>query len=128
MKKNRFWSLLAIVMVAVLSITFASCDKKENYVDNEISIVGKWVDGHKIMELGKDGSYHSYQDNGDQYSHREGTYSYNPAQSLFVVNVPASTKNGNSAYTRTLIVQTLTRTTLVLLYTDGDAQGYYTRK
>lgn len=34
----------------------------------------------------------------------------------------------NGAYKQTFIVQTLSASTLVLLYTDGDVEGYYTRK
>ena len=118
-----------MMFLAVLAIgsTFNACSNDEKESD-DITIAGKWADGHKIMELGKNGSYHSYRDNGDQYSHREGNYSYNPNQSLMIVNVPASSKNGNGAYSETLIVQTLTNSTLVLLYTDGDVEGYYTRK
>lgn len=123
MKKYINYTVMLIALLA-MGFTFTSCeDDKE---DDGISIVGKWVDGHKIMELDKNGRYYSYYDNDSQK--REGTYSYNANQSLMIVNVPASSKNGNSAYQNTYIVQTLTKTTLVLLYTDGDVQGYYTRK
>lgn len=77
------------------------------------------------MTLGKDGSYKSVL-SGQYVQTRKGTYSYNKSQNLFVTNIEASKENG--AYTETLIVQTLTSTTLVLLYKDGDVEGYYTRK
>ena len=124
MEKFFNYTVMLIAMF-VMGFTFTACSEDE---EDELPIAGKWVNGHKIMELGKNGSYHSYQDDGSQYSHREGTYSYNPSQSLMIVNVPASSKNGNGDYSQTFIVHTLTNTTLVLLYTDGDVQGYYTRK
>ena len=123
---NKYNTLtMMLIAIFVIGIIFNACNKDDSD-DNSISIVGKWVDGHKIMELGKSGSYYSYYDNDNQK--REGTYSYNANQSLLIVNIPASSKNGNGAYKQTYIVQTLTKTTLVLLYTDGDVQGYYTRK
>lgn len=44
--------------------------------------------------------------------------------SLYLIIIPGK----NSAYRITYIVQTLTSSTLVLLDTDGDVKGYYTRK
>ncbi|MBP3843369.1 MAG: hypothetical protein J6E29_07010 [Prevotella sp.] len=127
MKKFLNYTLMFVAIVA-MGITFTACGKNDDSKNEDNLIVGKWADGHKIMELGKNGSYYSYYDNDSQYSRREGSYSYNPSQSLLIVNVPASAKNGNGDYKQTYIVQTLTKTTLVLLYTDGDVQGYYTRK
>lgn len=126
-QKSILFSVFAMMMVVMFSVGLTACgDDSES--DDEVTIAGKWVYGHKILELGKSGSYHEYDDNGDQYSHREGSYSYNADQSLMIVNIPASSKNGNQAYSQTYIVYTLTKTTLVLLYTDGDTKGYYTRK
>ena len=88
------------------------------------SIVGKWVDGDQILTLGKDGSY---REDGSLGQYRIGTYSYNHNTSIMTVKVEAIA-GMNSAYSTNYIVQTLSATTLVLLYTDGDVKGYYTRR
>ena len=44
--------------------------------------------------------------------------------SLYLIIIPGK----NRDYKTTFIVQTLTSSTLVLLDTDGDVKGYYTRK
>lgn len=80
------------------------------------------------MILGSDGSYNvtnTSVPNHPQY--RKGTYSYNASLNLVTVNVIA-VAGQNNAYRDTYIVQRLTSTTLVLLYADGDVEGYYTRK
>lgn len=129
MYKKYFMSILAIIMVVMLGFTFTSCGDDDELKSNA-SIAGNWVRGNETMQLGSNGSYYSYYGSdptGSDSQYRKGTYSYNPSQNLLVVNIAAVT-NHNSAYTQTYIVQTLTKTTLVLLYTDGDVKGYYTRK
>lgn len=125
--KKIFLSWMTVLVVTFVSIGFASCgdDDDENGGN---SIVGTWVDGTTTMILGRDGSYNLTDTSfPDITQRRKGTYSYNPSQGLLTVNVVA-VAGQNSAYQRTYIVQTLTATTLVLLYTDGDVQGYYTRQ
>ena len=127
MKKNLF-RLMALMMVAMLTIGFTSCSKDDDD-DNSASIVGTWVDdswGTKTMILGSNGSYSSTIKDSYRTHYRNGTYSYNPTQGTMVVNVKASADN--NAYQQTYIVQTLTAKNLVLMYTDGDIEGYYTRK
>lgn len=117
MKKFLFcFTVLAILFVA----TGCSDDSESD------SIVGVWKNGDTTMTLGKDGSYLS-EYNGSYPQVRRGSYTYNPDQKLIVINVIA-VAGSNGAYTETLIVQTLTSNTLVLLYTDGDVEGYYTRQ
>ncbi len=126
MKKN-FLSWMTVLVVTFVSIGFASCgdDDDENGGN---SIVGTWVDGTTTMILGGDGSYNLTDTSfSDLIQRRKGTYSYNPSQGLLTVNVIAIAGH-NNAYQQTYIVQTLTATTLVLLYTDGDVEGYYTRQ
>lgn len=119
------------MLVAIVSVCFISCSKDDD--DNgiggsKVSIVGTWVDGATTMILGSDGSYNLTNTSIPGIpQYRKGTYSYNPGQSFLTVNVIAI-EGHNSAYQRTYIVQTLTASTLVLLYTDGDVEGYYTRK
>ena len=117
------------MMGALLSITFISCGDDDG-MNSSVSIVGNWTTGNKTLQLGRNGSYYSYlgsNPTGSESQYRKGTYSYNLSLKLMVVNIEA-VANHNSSYTNTYIVQTLTENTLVLLYKDGDVEGYYTRK
>ena len=131
-KRKRFFGLLAVLMLALLSVGLVSCSDDDDDGGGgsagNAEIVGIWVDGKKTMVLGSDGSYNMTDTSmGDKTQYRKGTYSYNPVQGLFALDVPA-VPGQNSAYRQTYIVQTLTQTTLVLLYKDGDIEGYYTRR
>lgn len=120
---------LSIIVVTLLCAGFVSCnDGDEDNEDNKVSIVGTWVDGSTTMTLGSNGSYNLTDTSVPGITqYRKGTYSYNSSQSLLTVNVVAIAGQ-NNAYKQTYIVQTLSSSTLVLLYTDGDVAGYYTRK
>ena len=121
--------LLSLIMAVMLCALVVSCgEDSEDNKGNEASIVGTWVRGTTTLVLGGNGSY-DLTDNSipDIPQYRKGTYSYNSSQKLLVVNVVAI-PNQNNAYSKTYIVQTLTKTNLVLLYTDGDVEGYYSRK
>jgi hypothetical protein len=105
-----------------------SCGDDDDNGGGKISIVGTWVDGTTTMKLGSDGSYNLTDTSVSGIpQYRKGSYSYNSNQNLLTVNVSA-VAGQNSAYQQNYIVQTLTASTLVLLYTDGDVEGYYTRK
>lgn len=122
-RSSKVFGILSMLLcVMMFGTLMTSCSDDDS--DNSPSIVGRWVDGDETLTLGKDGSYRLDSTDG-QY--RVGTYSYNPSTSLMVINVKA-VPGMNGAYQQTLIVQTLTSTTLVLMYTDGDVEGYYTRK
>lgn len=128
MKKTvRFFGMiLCIMLMTTVSTACGSDDDGDNLNVTGASIVGTWKDGSKVMKLGNNGSYRM--DLNDKYGqYREGSYSYNASTSLLSINIKA-VQGQNSAYQQTLIVQTLTSTTLVLLYTDGDVEGYYTRQ
>ncbi len=113
---------------ALLSCMITSCGDDDDNGGGKISIVGTWVDGTTTMKLGSDGSYNLTDTSVSGIpQYRKGSYSYNSNQNLLTVNVSA-VAGQNSAYQQTYIVQTLTESTLVLLYTDGDVEGYYTRK
>lgn len=120
---------LLFVFISMIMCVFAcGSDNDDTPKDNNSGIVGTWEDGSTSVTFGSDGSYNLVDTsvpNIPQY--RKGTYSYNETQKLLVVNVVA-VQGQNGAYQQTFIVQTLTATTLVLLYTDGDVEGYYTRK
>ncbi len=115
-----------LLLITTFSLTFVSCggDDDDEPGVNKISIVGTWGDNYGTITFGKDGSYREDSNDG-QY--RIGTYSYNSNTSTVAVNVKAIAGN-NSAYQRTYLIQTLTSSTLVLLYTDGDVKGYFSRK
>ena len=119
------------MIVTFLSICFISCggdDGDNPKSENTNGIVGTWVDGTTTLKLGSDGSYYLTDTSVPGITqYRKGSYSYNSTQKLLTVNVVA-VAGQNSAYQRTYIVQTLTATTLVLFYTDGDVEGYYTRQ
>jgi len=125
-KINIIKFLFSLILSLFFSLTFVACGD-DDYDNN---IMGTWVDGNKTMQLGSNGSYYLYygnNPNGSESQYRKGTYSYNAGEGLMTVNIQ-EVPNHNSAYQRTYIVQTLTETTLILLYTDGDVEGYYTRK
>jgi len=121
---KKVW-LLPLFIIAVMSCcVLASCgDDDKDEPDGSSSIVGQWVDGEQTLTFGKDGSY---REDGSLGQYRIGSYSYNPSTQLLAVNIKAI-EGMNSAYQQTYIVQTLSSATLVLLYTDGDVKGYYTR-
>ncbi len=134
MNKKYLWYILTFIMVSIFTIGVSSCggdgDNEEGYngENGKVSIVGRWVDGSTTMTLGKDGSYNLTNTSIPGITqYRTGTYFYNSNQSLLSVNVVA-VEGQNSAYQQTYIVETLTESTLVLLYLDGDVEGYYTRK
>ncbi|MGN0223677.1 MAG: hypothetical protein ACI4AM_06595 [Muribaculaceae bacterium] len=126
---DKILKYLMLLLVTTLSFTFTACSDDDDEPDNSTvagtnSIVGKWVDGDQILTLGKDGSY---REDGSLGQYRIGTYSYNANAATVVVDIKAIAGN-NSAYQNTYFVQTLTSTTLVLLYPDGDVKGCFTRK
>lgn len=126
MKDSKLVSRMLILMVCLFSLI--ACGDDDEGHDGRISIVGTWIDGSKTMKLGSDESYYLTDTSiPDIPQYRKGTYSYNSSLNIFTVNVVA-VAGQNSAYRRTYIVQTLTASTLVLLYEDGDVEGYYTRK
>lgn len=125
MKKIILWKVLTIIAVAVLSTGLTSCSNLDG--SGGVSIVGTWVDGYTTMELGSDGSYNMTNTSMSKTQYRKGTYSYNPNLGLMTINVVA-VPGKNNAYQDTYIVQTLTATTLVLIYPDGEVEGYYTRR
>lgn len=114
-----------LLLVTTFSLTFVSCggDDDDEPDDYKTSIVGTWKDSYGTITFGKDGSY---REDGNDGQYRIGTYSYNSNTSTVVVSVKAIAGN-NNAYQNTYFIQTLTSSTLVLLYTDGDVKGYFTR-
>lgn len=124
--KRQAFNWVTILMVVFMSIGIISCNDNED--DKGVSIVGTWVNGTTTIKFGSDGSYNLTNTSVPSIpQYRKGSYSYNPEQKLLAINVIAIEGN-NGAYQDVYIVQTLTETTLVLLYPDGDVEGYYTRK
>lgn len=123
---EKLLKYLMLLLVLSLGITFTACNNDDDGTDGggKITIVGKWVDSDGTVTFGSDGSY---REDGNDGQYRVGTYSYNPNSTILVVNVKAIAGN-NGSYQSTYIVQTLTSSTLVLLYSDGDVKGYFTRK
>lgn len=125
MKTRKIYAkkLIVLSIILALVLSLSSCSKEDNSL-----IVGTWVDGSTTMVLGSDGSYNLTDTSIPGLpQYRRGTYSYNPSQQLLSINVVAI-EGENSAYQNVFIVQTLTESTLVLLYTDGNVEGYYTRR
>jgi len=127
--KNEIKSLFIILCGIVIVTLYSACGSDDDSHDNNnISIVGTWVNGTTTVVFGNDGSYNLTDISVPSVTqYRKGSYSYNAGQSLLTINVQA-VAGQNGAYQQSYIVQTLTSTTLVLLYTDGDVEGYYTRK
>lgn len=121
------WSQMSIFIICLtLNSVVISCgnDNNGDPNGNYYSIVGQWGDEYETLTFNKDGSY---REDGSLGQYRIGTYSYNSSSSLLVVNIKAIA-GMNSAYQTTYIVQTLSSRNLVLMYTDGDVKGFYTRK
>lgn len=115
------------IIAILLSFTFTACDKDSEDESDYTTIVGEWQDGCTTLILGSDGSYTLIDKSIPSHTqYRRGSYSYNSTLGLLIIDVKA-VPNENGAYQQTLIVQTLTKSTLVLLYTDGDVEGYYER-
>lgn len=132
MKKNLLkWT--TILMVAIVSVGFSSCGGDNDSDDynpeaNKSGIIGTWVDGSTTVTFGSDGSYNLTDTSIPSITqYRHGTYTYDSKLGIVTVDVEA-VEGQNGAYQQIYIVQTLTATTLVLLYVDGDVEGYYTRK
>lgn len=126
MKKLKILSMMLVAMVLPLMV--ACGDDDNGGINNKVTIVGTWVDGSTTMTLGSDNSYYLVNASVPGITqYRKGTYSYNANQGIMTVSVVA-VEGQNGAYQQTYIVQTLTSTSLVLLYLDGTAEGYYTRK
>ena len=126
-KKSLFLSMLTIMMVAIMSVSFGACTDNDDDNNSGNSIVGTWVSGTTTIVFGSDGSYNLTDKSVPRITqYRRGTYTYNSNQNLLVVNVVA-VAGQNGAYQSTYIVQTLNASTLVRLSTDGDV-GYYSRK
>lgn len=51
MKKNLFWSLLAIFTFAAVSVGFIACGGDDDKDEGTSSIVGTWVDAHEGLKL-----------------------------------------------------------------------------
>lgn len=120
---SKFLKYAVFAVMAVLMVACGDDDDKSSGP----SITGEWVSGDTRLYFGSDGSYSEDNTSSYIFQYRSGTYSYNAAQSILVLDVKASLGQ-NDAYTQTLIVQNLTSTSMVLLYTDGDVRGVYTRK
>ena len=120
LKKLLNLPILICLIICCSAVTSCSDESTES----PSLIIGQWSDSYGVITFGKDGSY---REDGSLGQYRIGTYSYNPSLQLLTVNVKAI-EGMNSAYQTTYIVQTLSSTTLVLLYTDGDVKGFYTRK
>lgn len=126
-KKSLFLSMLTIMMMAIMSVSFGACSDNDDDSSSGSSVVGTWVSGTTTIVFGSDGSFNLTDTSIPRLTqYRRGTYSYNPNQNLLVINVVA-VAGQNGAYKDTYIVQTLNASTLVLLSTDGEV-GYYTRK
>lgn len=122
---KKLWLLPLFICATVSCLALTACgDDDKDEPSGSASIVGKWVDGEVVLTFSKDGSY---REDASLGQYRIGTYSYSPSTKLLVVNIKAI-EGMNNAYQNTYIVHTLNATTLVLLYTDGDTKGYYTRQ
>ena len=115
---NKLLHTLSILLLAMVAFTFAACSD-EDEMGEAAGIVGKWRDGNKTLLFEKNGNFSSEIET-TPVQQRTGTYSYNPTLGNIVINTSESSREIYN-------IQTLNATTLVLLYTDGDVEGFYTR-
>ena len=115
---NKLLHTLSMLLLAMVAFTFTACSD-EDEMGEAAGIVGKWRDGNKTLLFEKNGNFSSEIET-TPVQQRTGTYSYNPTLGNLVINTSESSREVYN-------VQTLNATTLVLLYTDGDVEGFYTR-
>ena len=115
---NKLLHTLSMLLLAMVAFTFAACSD-EDEMGEAAGIVGKWRDGNKTLLFEKNGNFSSEIETAP-VQQRTGTYSYNPTLGNLVINTSESSRE-------VYYVQTLNATTLVLLYTNGDFEGFYTR-
>lgn len=115
---NKLLYTLSMLLLAMVAFTFTACSD-ENKMGEAAGIVGKWRDGNKTLLFEKNGNFSSEIET-TPVQLRTGIYSYNPTLGNLVINTSESSREVYN-------VQTLNATTLVLLYTDGDVEGFYTR-
>lgn len=58
MKKMNYWSMLTIIIVAMLSIGFASCSSDDDEEESgggrgDVALVGKWYSVHNNYTIGR---------------------------------------------------------------------------
>lgn len=135
MKKNLIWSMLAIMMVTMLSVSFTSCGDSDNEVDDEkitaASIVGSWAyttkhGSYEIRTFNADGTYTIvHKDSkGEQDYFESGTYVFNVKEMTLTINTLVGEKLGyHSPYTVILKGNQLT-----LIEKDGDVRGPMTKQ
>lgn len=115
---NKLLHTLSMLLLAMVAFTFSACNDEDEWGEST-GIVGKWRDGNKTLLFEKNGNFSSEIETTSERQ-RTGTYSYNPTLGNLVINTSESSREVYN-------VQTLNATTLVLLYTDGDVEGFYTR-
>lgn len=115
---NKLLYTLSMLLLAMVAFTFTACSD-EDEMGEAAGIVGKWRDGNKTLLFEKNGNFSSEIET-TPVQQRTGTYSYNPTLGNLVINTSESSREVYN-------VQTLNATTLVLLYTNGDVEGFYTR-
>ena len=114
---NKLLYTLSMLLLAMVAFTFTACSD-EDEMGEAAGIVGKWRDGNKTLLFEKNGNFSSEIET-TPVQQRTGTYSYNPTLGNLVINTSESSREVYN-------VQTLNATTLVLLYTNGDVEGFYT--
>lgn len=141
MKKLNWLTIVSVL--AMLCLGFSACGDPD---DNDggggnSGLVGTWKrdlgsGSSETLTLGSDGSYNSRTYDpamtigGKWYPSstqiRKGSYSYNDANKLMVVNI-IEASGSNRAYTITYLVHTLEATKLVLIDTSYGDTYYYSR-
>ena len=130
--KKYLLSLLTIIIVAIQSVVFVSCNKDdEEEKDNIVSpLVGTWektemIGGNWItttLILNADGTYSETSRNDYEITNSEkGKYSYNETSRILVL-IPTSGRSW------TYTVADVSDISLVLIFSDFSGSITYTRK
>ena len=112
MKKNLF-RLMALMMVAMLTIGFISCSKDDDDDDNSTSIVGTWKyqfgkNNYALLTFSQNGICNYYEYDDGETDNESASYTY--SNSILKITFYQE----NRYYTETIKVASLTKTTLVL--------------
>lgn len=109
-------------------MTFSSCSSDdESSSSSSSSLVGTWVntnDPNDVLTIGSNGSWYAVVNKNSKWEQiRKGTYTYDASSRTIIVSIQAI-PNGNSAYTMTIFVQSLSSSTLSMISDSFGSKVY----
>ena len=128
-KKKCFWSLLTLMLVAMVSLSLSSCGDDDDDDGGGNPLVGTWsCSSHYIDRVSYDGGTDTYtfKSNGTYewkcrgWDNESGKYYYNNSLSTLTITNQKGT-------TWVYVIPTLTDSYFVMIDEDGDSYTYSKR-